>query len=65
MRVTKKHYSIIVFAFGFETCINPVTDQSFDRPDISSTDYRVIEECVCQKQQGMSNIIDEMWLLTE
>ena len=26
---------------------------------------RVVQECVCQKQQGMSNIVDELWLLTE
>ena len=38
------------------------------RPDISSLDYRllrVIQECFCQKQQGMSNIVDELRLLTE
>ena len=34
----------------------------------SSVDYRllrVIQECVCQKQQGTWNIVDELWLLTE
>jgi len=39
-----------------------------NRPDLSSVDYRlltVIQECVCQKQQGTSNIVDELWLLTE
>jgi len=39
-----------------------------NRPDLSSVDYRllrVIQECVCQKQQGVSNIVDELWLLTE
>jgi len=39
-----------------------------DRPNLSSVDYRllsVIQECVCQKQQVMSNIVDELWLLTE
>jgi len=39
-----------------------------NRPDRNSTDYRiwtVIQECVYQKQQGMSNIVDELWLLTE
>jgi len=39
-----------------------------NRPDLSSVDYRlltVIQECVCQKQQGMPNIVDELWLLTE
>jgi len=39
-----------------------------NRPGLSSVDYRlirVIQECVCQKQQGMSNIVDELWLLTE
>jgi len=38
------------------------------RPDLSSVDYillRVIQECVCQKQQGTSDIVDELWLLTE
>jgi len=41
-----------------------------NRPDLNSVDYRllrVIQKCVCQKQQGMSlsNIVDELWLLTE
>jgi len=39
-----------------------------NRPDLSSVGYRlltVIQECVCQKQQEMSNIVDELWLLTE
>ena len=39
-----------------------------NRPDLSSVDYRllrVVQECVCQKEQGMSNIVDELWLLTE
>ena len=39
-----------------------------NRPDFSSVDYRlltVIQECVCEKQQEMSNIVDELWLLTE
>ena len=39
-----------------------------NRTDLSSVDYRllrVIQECVYQKQQGTSNIIDELWLLTE
>jgi len=39
-----------------------------NRPDLNSVNYRllrVIQECVCQKQQGMSNIVDELWLLTE
>jgi len=39
-----------------------------NRPDLSSVDYRllrVIKECVYQKQQGTSNIVDELWLLTE
>jgi len=39
-----------------------------NRPDLSSVDYRllrVIQECLCQKQQGTSNIVDELWLLTE
>jgi len=39
-----------------------------NRPDFSSVDYRllrVIQECVCQKQKGMSNVVDELWLLTE
>jgi len=44
-----------------------------NRPDpnlnsVSFVDYillRVIQECVCQKQHGMSNIVDELWLLTE
>jgi len=39
-----------------------------NRLDLSSVDYgllRVIQECACQKQQGMSNIVDELWLLTE
>jgi len=34
-----------------------------NRPDLSSVDYRllrVIQECVCQKQQGMSDIVDEL-----
>jgi len=38
------------------------------RPDLSSVGYRllrVIQECVYQKQQGTSNIVDELWLLTE
>jgi len=25
----------------------------------------VIQECVYQKQQGTSNVVDELWLLTE
>jgi len=39
-----------------------------NRQDLSSVDYRllrVIQECVFQKQQGTSNIVDELWLLTE
>jgi len=39
-----------------------------NRPDLSSVNYRllrVIQECVYQKQQGTSNIVDELWLLTE
>jgi len=39
-----------------------------NRPYLSSVDYRlprVIQECVCQKQQGMSYIVDELSLLTE
>ena len=39
-----------------------------NRPDLSSVEYRllrVIQECVCQKQQGTSNIVDELLLLTE
>jgi len=39
-----------------------------NRPDLSSVDYRllrVIEECVYEKQQGTSNIVDELWLSTE
>ena len=39
-----------------------------NRPDLSSVDYRllrVIQECVHQKQQATSNIVDELWLLTE
>ena len=39
-----------------------------NRPDLSSLDnrlLRVIQECFCQKQQEMSNIIDKLWLLTE
>ena len=39
-----------------------------NRPDLSSVDYRllrVIQECVYQKQQGTSNIVDELWLLTK
>jgi len=39
-----------------------------NRPDLSSVNYRllrVIQECVYQKQQKTSNIVDEMWLLTE
>jgi len=39
-----------------------------NRSDLSSVDYRlltVIQECVYQKQQGMSNIVDELWLSTE
>ena len=39
-----------------------------NRPDFSSVEYRllrVIQECVCQKQKGMSNVVDELWLLTE
>jgi len=39
-----------------------------NRPDLSSVVYRllaVIQECVYQKQQGTSNIVDELWLLTE
>ena len=38
-----------------------------NRPDLSSVDYsllKVIQECVYQKQQGTSNIVDELWLLT-
>jgi len=38
-----------------------------NRPDLSSADYRLliaIQECVCQKQQRMSNIVDELSLLT-
>jgi len=37
-----------------------------NRPDVSSVDYRllrVIQKCVYQKQQGTSNIVDELWLL--
>jgi len=37
-----------------------------NRLDLSSVDYRllrVIQECVYQKQQGTSNIADELWLL--
>jgi len=38
-----------------------------NRTDLSSVDYRllkviVIQECVCQKQQEISNIADELWL---
>ena len=39
-----------------------------NRPDLSFVDYRlltVIQECVFLKQQGMPNIVDELWLLTE
>jgi len=39
-----------------------------NRPDLTSVDYillRVIQECVHQKQQGTSNIVDEVWFLTE
>ena len=39
-----------------------------NRPDLSFVDYRllrVIQECVYEKQQGTSNIVDELWLLTE
>jgi len=39
-----------------------------NRPNLSSVDYkllRVIQECFYQKQQGTSNIVDELWLLTE
>ena len=38
-----------------------------NRPDLNPVDYRIwtaIQECVYQKHQGMSNIIDELWLLT-
>jgi len=41
-----------------------------NRPDLSSVnsvDYRllrILQECLFQKQQGMSNIVDELWLLT-
>jgi len=39
-----------------------------NRPDLSSVHYRllrVVQDCVYQKQQGTSNIVDELWLLTE
>ena len=39
-----------------------------NRPDMNPVDYgiwTVIQECVYQKQQGTSNISDELWLLTE
>ena len=39
-----------------------------NRPDLRSVDYgiwTVIQECIYQKQQGTSNIADELWLLTE
>jgi len=39
-----------------------------NRPDLISVDYRllrVIQECAYQKQQGMSNVVDQQWLLTE
>jgi len=39
-----------------------------NRPNLSSVDYRllkVIQECVYHKQQGTSNIVDELWSLTE
>jgi len=39
-----------------------------NRPDLSSVDYRLlraIQECAYQKQQRMSNIVDELWSLTE
>ena len=39
-----------------------------NRPDLSFVVYRllrVIQECVYEKQQGTSNIVDELWLLTE
>ena len=37
------------------------------RPQFCRLDrlLRVIQECVYQKQQGTSNIVDELWLLTE
>ena len=37
-----------------------------NRPDLNLVDYRiltVIQECIYQKQQGMSNIVDELWLI--
>jgi len=43
-------------------------DVASNRPDLSSVDYRllrVIQECVYQKQQETSDIVDELWLLTE
>jgi len=43
-------------------------DVASNRPDRSTVDYRllrVIQECAYQKQQGASNIADELWLLTE
>ena len=39
-----------------------------NRSDLSSVDYRLrkpVRNCFCQKQQGMSNIVNELWLLTE
>jgi len=39
-----------------------------NRLDLSSVDYRLLrvnQECVCQKQQWMSNIVDELLWLTE
>jgi len=39
-----------------------------NRPDLNHVDYgiwTVIQECVYQKQQGLSYIIDKLWLLTE
>jgi len=34
-------------------------------PNNQTSIWTVIEECVYQKQEGMSNIVDELWLLTE
>jgi len=39
-----------------------------NRSDLSPVDYRVwivIQKCICQKQQGTSNIVNEPWLLIE
>ena len=52
------------------SCCDFTSDMTWspNRPDLNSVDYRllrVMQECVYQKQQGTSNIVDVLWLLTE